>query len=68
MIQGYKELSYENRLKWCELTTLEKRRGRGDLIEANKIITGKVLIQWGNFLEIASSNVTRGHLRKGKKP
>ena|SRR6218665_470892 len=40
MIQGYKYLSYEERLIRCWLTTLEKRRSRGDLIEAYKIITG----------------------------
>src|SRR6218665_1705252 len=45
MIQGYKYLSYEEMLKWCGLTTLEKRRSRGDLIEAYKIITGKESIQ-----------------------
>jgi len=33
-------------LKWCGLTKLEKRRNRGDLIEAYKIITGKESIQW----------------------
>src|SRR6218665_2163712 len=41
MIQGFiKYLSYEERLIRCGLTTLEKRRSRGDLIEAYKIITG----------------------------
>ena len=44
MIQGYKDLSYEDSLKRCGLATLEKR-SRGDLIEAYKIITGKELIQ-----------------------
>ena len=34
-------MSYEVRLKRCGLTTLERRRSRGDLIEAFKIITGK---------------------------
>ena len=38
LIQGYKNLSYEERLKRCGLTTLEKRWSRGDLIEAYKII------------------------------
>src|SRR6218665_1725753 len=41
MIQGYKYLSYEERLIRCGLTTLVKRRSRGDLIEAYTIITGK---------------------------
>jgi len=37
---GYKDLSFEESLKGCGLTTLEKRRSRGDLIEAYMIITG----------------------------
>src|SRR6218665_2320780 len=53
MIQGYKYLSYEERLIRCGLTTLEKRRSRGDLIEAYKIITGKESIQWERFFELA---------------
>src|SRR6218665_3092253 len=47
MIQGFKYLSYEERLIRCGLTTLEKRRSRGDLIEAYKIITGKESIYSG---------------------
>ena len=48
MIWGYKDLSYEERLKRCGLTTLEKRRNRGDLIEAYKIITGKEALLSGS--------------------
>src|SRR6218665_411275 len=63
MIQGYtcKYLSYEGWLIRCGLTTREKRRSRGDLIEAYKIITGKESIQWKRFFELAPSKVTRGH-------
>ena len=64
MIQGYKDLSYEERLKRCGLTTLGKRRKRGDLIKAYKIITGKEAIQWDRFFELASSKVTWGHKYK----
>src|SRR6218665_2299146 len=64
MIQGYKYLSYEERLIRCGLTTLEKRRSRGDLIEAYKIITGKESIQWERFFELAPSKGTRGHRYK----
>src|SRR6218665_900382 len=60
MIQGYKDLSYEERLIRCGLTKLEKRRSRGDLIEAYKIITGKESIQWERFFELALSKGTRG--------
>jgi len=34
MIQGYKDLSFKEMLIRCGLTTLEKRRSRGALIEA----------------------------------
>ena len=64
MIQGYKYLSYEERLIRCGLTTR-------DLIEAYKIITGKESIQWKRFFELAPSKVTRStdtnYLRKGKE-
>jgi len=64
MIHGYKDLSCEERLKRCGLTTLEKRRSRGDLIEAYKILTGKEAKQWERFFELAPSKVTRGHRYK----
>ena len=73
MIQGYKYLSYEERLIRCGLTTVEKRWSRGDLIEAYKIIIGKESIQWERFFELAPSKVTRdtnmytNYLRKGKE-
>ena len=35
----------------CGLTTLEKKRSRGDLIEAYKIITGEESIQLERFFE-----------------
>src|SRR6218665_2253487 len=61
MIQGYKDLSNEERLKRCRLTTLEKRRSREDLIEAYKIMTGKEAKQWERFFELAPSKVTWRH-------
>jgi len=51
-------------LKRCALTTLEKRRSRGDLIEAYKIITGKEAIQWERFFELGLSKVTWRHMYK----
>ena len=38
MIYGFSKLSYEQRLIKCKITTLEKRRVRGDLIEVVKIL------------------------------
>ena len=50
MVKGCHRLSYEERLKYCGLTTLEKRRVRGDLIETYKILTNKVEVQHDKFL------------------
>jgi len=36
-----KGMTYEQRLQLLNITTLEKRRQRGDLIEMYKIMTGK---------------------------
>src|SRR6218665_2688606 len=44
MIRVLGKLTYEERLMRCGLTNLEKRRKRGDLIEAYKIMTGKEAI------------------------
>src|SRR6218665_3700790 len=41
MIRGLGKCTYEERLMRCGLTNLEKRRTRGDLIEAYKIMTGR---------------------------
>ena len=40
MIPELRDLSYEERLKECGLTTLETRRFRGDQIEVFKILNG----------------------------
>ena len=40
LIPGLRDLSYEEILKECGLTTLEMRRLRGDQIEVFKILNG----------------------------
>ena len=57
-IQSHKNLSHEERLIRCGLTTLEKRRTRGDFIKTYRIITGKESIQWERFFELAPSKLT----------
>ena len=54
MIDGIGLLSYENRLKALNLTTLLERRVRGDLIETFKIHSG--LVDYGQNLFKASSS------------
>ena len=64
MIRGFHRLSYEERLKLCGLTTLEKRRVRGDLIETYKLMTNKVEMPYERFFATARYTGTRGHTRK----
>ena len=64
MIKGCQSLSYEERLKLCGLTTLEKRRVRGDLIETYKLMTNKVEMPFERFFTKAQYPGTRGHSKK----
>ena len=61
LIPGLRDLRYEERLKECGLTTLEKRRVRGDQIEVFKILNGYENIDSNIFFEIKESKITRGH-------
>jgi len=65
LIRGYSRLSYDQRLRKLNLTTLCTRRLRGDLIETYKIITGKENIKSENLFHIYSNGYdTRGHCFK----
>ena len=61
MIRWLGKFTYEERLMRCGLTNLEKRRTRGDLIEAYKIMTGKEAISAHKFFEVSMESRTRGH-------
>ena len=61
LISGLRDLTYEERLKECGLTTLETRRLRGDQIEVFKILNGYENIDSNIFFEIKESKITRGH-------
>ncbi len=52
--------SYENRLKTLNLTSLEERRKRGDLIQLFKITRGKDKVAWVKEQRKINSK-TRGH-------
>ena len=66
-IEGFNQLSYENRLKKVHLTTLETRRIRGDLIEVYKIMHGLTDLRPEDFCMFSTSNL-RGHRFKLFKP
>ena len=68
MVSGCWNLSYEDRLRYLGLTTLETRRLRGDMLETYKIITGKENLNKDIFFKLDSSSVTRGHNLKLFKP
>ena len=61
LIPGLIDLTYEERLNECGLTTLETRRLRGDQIEVFKILNGYENIDSNIFFEIKESKITRGH-------
>jgi len=62
-------LTYEDRLKKLGIYSLEKRRLRGDLIEAYKILTGKERVDKDKFFTPAlSDHGLRGHTWKLFKP
>ena len=61
MIAELKGLNYEQRLSRCNLTTLEKRRTRGDLIETYKLLNGLVDLNPERFFERSRYKSTRGH-------
>jgi len=56
-----KHLSYCDRLRACNLTTLHYRRIRGDMIETYKIVTGKYDTAVSPKLEKVDSYITRGN-------
>ena len=61
IIQKFRNISYEMRLKECGLTTLETRRLRGDQIEVFKILNGYENIDRSILFSIKEERRTRGH-------
>ena len=69
MVDGYRGMEYEERLKRIGLTTLEMRRERADLLEVFKILKGMEGLDRDHFFKDAvegreSGMVTRGHSMK----
>ena len=61
IIPELRDLSYEERLMECGLTTLETRRLRGDQIEVFKILNGYENIDRNMFFRLKKDSRTRGH-------
>ena len=67
LITSASNKSYEDRLHILNLTTLETRRLRGDLIEVLKIFKGFDNLDRSKFFELSNA-YTRGHSLKLVKP
>ena len=61
IIPELRDLSYEEQLKECGLTTLETRRLRGDKIDVFKILNGYKNIDRNMFFSLKRDSRTRGH-------
>ena len=57
LIDGFKDLSYEERLRAVHLTSLETRRMRGDLIEVYKIMHGLTNLSPDDFFSFSTSGL-----------
>ena len=54
LVSGIGSKPYEERLKICNLTTLERRRNRGDLLECYKIMNGFGDVELRELFSLAS--------------
>ena len=61
IIPELKDLSYEERINECRLTTIDRRRLRGDQIEIFKILNGYQNIDRNMFFSFKKDSRTRGH-------
>ena len=58
------ELSYRDRLRYCNLELLELRRLKRDLCLVYKIIHGLIDLHFNEFFEYVPHSRTRGHVYK----
>ena len=58
---GLRSLPYERRLEALNLFSLNRRRRRGDLIEAFKILKGFMEVPEGSLLKLSNTTTLRGH-------
>ena len=61
IIAECKNQNYETRLKTINLTSLEDRRIRGDIIQVFKLIKGIDNVDYRTLFKLADCSRTRGH-------
>ena len=67
LVSGLKRLPYQERLAKLKIPSMKKLAQRGDLIEAFKILTGKVAADPSHFFVMNHDGRTRGHQLKLRK-
>ena len=67
-LPGLKHMSYNERLHYLGLSSLELRRLHLYLIYCYKIVFGVVDLNFSDFFEFSSITATRGHAYKLYKP
>ena len=67
MVCGFNDLTYEQRLRRLDITTLETRNLRDDLIEVFKIIKGFDKMDYPKFYHLSTTGL-RSHNLKLFKP
>ena len=64
MVYGCEDLNYKDRLSLLELSSLEKRRVRGDLIEVFKLLKGIAKMNYSIFFKLSVVSKVRRHTYK----
>ena len=66
MIRDFRTLTYEDRLEKCGLTKLDKRRHRGRLIAAYRLVTSKEATTFFRLFKLANRSGLGEHRYTGQ--
>ena len=68
LIPAIRHLTYEERLRYLKLPSLEFRRRRGDMVSVYNIMHGNTCLKREDFFQFDLTSTTRGHQLKVFKP